>query len=374
MSSTDRLGRSMLASDYGQKPDFIWAMQNEDYAVEFSLLDKISKDKKRVLIIASAGDNSLSLLCRDDISEVVGVDMVNSQLHICELKRTAAQKLSREDTISLLGMDRMPNETEDGELAKNRLKIYDGIREFLPTACRDYWDRQRTMVALSILYSSYYQQTMAMFQEFLKSKGYNAEDFVKPDRKKFLENPKFLDELEEAMLWGMKLATWMPPQFAELQAKRMPEYRAAFIRSFESDRVNPYSFLTSLNRYQMDDGTYVPEWLNHDMSKVDVSEKRWKLLQGNVMEWFSQHKETYDLVSISNIADFMSAQQWEGVVEAGKKLLNQGGYLLSRRAHGSWSQPEIMAKHLEVDPQLTEVLKKLERDKLYGDVVAGKKV
>ena len=65
-----------------------YSVQNEDYQTELAVLRHIyDGSAMRVLVIASSGENALSLLTQDTVAEVCAVDTNPAQLHLCALRR-----------------------------------------------------------------------------------------------------------------------------------------------------------------------------------------------------------------------------------------------------------------------------------------------
>lgn len=88
------------------KSDIFYSVQNEDYQTELAVLHRIYKGSpQHVLMVASSGENALSLLTQDTIAQVHAVDINPAQLHLCELRRAALEHLTRDEQLFLLGAD-----------------------------------------------------------------------------------------------------------------------------------------------------------------------------------------------------------------------------------------------------------------------------
>jgi S-adenosylmethionine-diacylglycerol 3-amino-3-carboxypropyl transferase len=94
----------------------------------------------RVLMVASAGENALSLLTQDIVASIDAVDINPAQLHLCELRRTALEHLTRDEQLRLLGADpSIPRPAGESE----RLALYEQLRPHLPQPTRAFWDAHR---------------------------------------------------------------------------------------------------------------------------------------------------------------------------------------------------------------------------------------
>ncbi len=83
-----------------------YSVQNEDYATELAVLRQCDRGApQRVLLIASSGENALSLLTHESVAEVCAVDINPAQVQLCELRRTASEQLTRDEQLRLLCAD-----------------------------------------------------------------------------------------------------------------------------------------------------------------------------------------------------------------------------------------------------------------------------
>ncbi|WNJ17833.1 DUF3419 family protein [Pontibacter sp. G13] len=106
----------------------------------------------RVLSVASAGDNSLSLLTAGP-RLVKAVDVSMPQLYLTELKRAAFAWLSYEEMMALLGF----------EESEKRWSIYQYLRPRLHANTRTYWDDHRTLIEKGLIYQGKLEQYFKLF-------------------------------------------------------------------------------------------------------------------------------------------------------------------------------------------------------------------
>jgi len=115
--------------------DLNYTLSNEDTQVEFRLLPENSK---RVFSIAGSGARCLPLIARNP-QELHVVDMSSSQLYLCELRHRAAQALSYEEWLFLLGYR---GAVQNGE-PKSDSRFHLFQRLSLSEAAHDYWTSRR---------------------------------------------------------------------------------------------------------------------------------------------------------------------------------------------------------------------------------------
>lgn len=87
------------------------------------LLEALSiKENAKILSIASAGDNSFSLLIKNP-EIVVAVDVNETQLFLVELKKACIKNLSQPETLKFIGFEPSTHRKETFESIKNDLSI-----------------------------------------------------------------------------------------------------------------------------------------------------------------------------------------------------------------------------------------------------------
>ncbi len=122
------------------------------------LLSRVGEIKgKRVLSIASGGENSLSLLCRQPGLLVV-VDKSPVQLAVFELKRAAMRVLEREDFLAFLGY----------AASADRWRTYRLLRGELDSRARAYWDGQRGRLADGVIHTGRVARTLRLLARFVR--------------------------------------------------------------------------------------------------------------------------------------------------------------------------------------------------------------
>ncbi len=94
----------------------------------------------RILSIGSAGDNSFSLLSASP-SLLLCTDISEVQLHLIAFKKACFEKLSHPEMLDLLGF--VPGE--------GRADLYSAIRDAMPPAARDYWDKNTSVVMQGVV-------------------------------------------------------------------------------------------------------------------------------------------------------------------------------------------------------------------------------
>jgi S-adenosylmethionine-diacylglycerol 3-amino-3-carboxypropyl transferase len=107
---------------------------------------------RKLLSIASAGDNSFSLLITNP-ELMVAVDVNKIQLYLVELKKVAIKKMDREDVLKFLGFRH----------CGNRGNMFDAIKDELSVAARIYWEKNSHLIANGVIYEGKFENYFKTF-------------------------------------------------------------------------------------------------------------------------------------------------------------------------------------------------------------------
>lgn len=109
---------------------------------------------KRILSIASAGDNAFALLAAG--AEVVAADLSPAQLALIELKRAAIRRLGYGETLAFFGLRK-----SDGD----RRQVYELLERDLPGWARDFWRERLDEVADGVVHHGKFESYFRLFRE-----------------------------------------------------------------------------------------------------------------------------------------------------------------------------------------------------------------
>jgi S-adenosylmethionine-diacylglycerol 3-amino-3-carboxypropyl transferase len=108
------------------------------------------------LSIASAGDNTLSILAHDP-GFVLAVDKNPAQLACLDLKRAAIKHLSYSETLAFLGIT----------ASDNRLAIYLCIRDVLTPFSRCFWDDNPKAIKQGFIHTGITERNFTRFRKLI---------------------------------------------------------------------------------------------------------------------------------------------------------------------------------------------------------------
>ena len=110
---------------------------------------------KRMLSIASAGDNAFALLAEG--AQVVAADLNPAQIACVELKRAAIQYLEREEALAFLGI--APSD--------KRLLMYAMLRSQLSPWAQRFWDGQAPALARGFIHCGKFERYFHLFRRWI---------------------------------------------------------------------------------------------------------------------------------------------------------------------------------------------------------------
>ena len=109
---------------------------------------------RRMLSIASAGDNSFALLAGG--AEVVAADLSPAQIALVDLKRAAIRRLSAEECAAFLGFR---------SSATDRRQTYEQLERDLAPRSRDFWRERLDDLADGLAHSGKFETYFELFRE-----------------------------------------------------------------------------------------------------------------------------------------------------------------------------------------------------------------
>jgi S-adenosylmethionine-diacylglycerol 3-amino-3-carboxypropyl transferase len=107
---------------------------------------------RRILSIASGGDNSFALLAAG--AAVTAADLSPAQLALVELKRAALRRMAREEFLAFLGL------APGGHAAE----AYRALRAELPSAARGFWDANPAALAAGLAHAGKFERFFGLFR------------------------------------------------------------------------------------------------------------------------------------------------------------------------------------------------------------------
>lgn len=110
----------------------------------------------RIVSVASAGDNTFSLLTTNP-ALVVAVDINPAQLYLVELKKVAFQTLAYHELLQFLGVQQ----------GINRLQVYQQLRPNLDKPAQQFWDNRSHLIESGVIYAGKFERYFKFFRKWV---------------------------------------------------------------------------------------------------------------------------------------------------------------------------------------------------------------
>ena len=260
---------------------------------------------KRILSIASAGDNSLALLAEG--AEVVAVDLSPAQLACVELRVAAFRELSHDELLWFLGV----RESHDRE------QVYRDIAGRLSAPARRYWDQNLSIVRSGLIHAGKFESYFHKFRTRVLPWVHRQSTVNELLTQKSGEQRRsFYDRTWNSWRWRMMFKVFFS-RFVMGRLGRDPEF-FRYVEGSVADRIlertefalttlpthaNPYLQFILTGNY----GDALPRYLRpeyHDAVRTNLD--RLTLFQGSIEEATSEFGDQgFDGYNLSDIFEYL---------------------------------------------------------------------
>ena len=180
------------------------------------LLDAMGEGKGHSFIsIASAGDNSLSLLTLDPDS-IAAVDSDPAQVACGELKKALFEHCDHGEVLAFLGV----------RPASNRIRAYRSIRLALPPRARRYWDLHVDAIDRGLIHAGRLERYFTTFRRYVLPLVARRSDLEALLEQRSLEHRREFFERHLSSSWKEAL---LRPFFSRALMARLGRSRDKFI-------------------------------------------------------------------------------------------------------------------------------------------------
>lgn len=270
------------------------------------------KPGDKCLSIASAGDNSFSMLTADP-AIVVAADINTAQLHLCELKKAAITKLNHGEYLEFSGI--LPNQ--------QRSATYHRIRDFLPEATAKWWDERQEDINTGIIHIGKFERYFSIFRRkvmpfvhsrkrikmLLESKtGQQQSDYFKKTWNSYRWRSFFKIFFSKFVMGKLG----RDPKF--LKEVTIPVSR--FILNQSAAHLSSVSCQTNSFLHYIFNGNYtipiaLPQYLEpENYLQIQRNISRISFHHG-LLEDIAKEHGTFDVVNLSNIFEYMNQKYFE---------------------------------------------------------------
>lgn len=323
---------------------------------------------KKILSIASAGDNSF-LLLKSSPELVVAVDVNKTQLYLTELKKVCIKNLEHEEILAFLGF----------LASAERKNIFDKIKGQLNAECRNYWEQQIKQIENGIIYEGKFEKYFILFSKrilpLIHSKKAAAKLF---EQKNEIEQELFYKNTWNNWRWKLLFKIFFSkyvmgkygrdPEFLKQVQVSVSEYiysKAAKHLSSTTAQKN-FMLFFNLNGHF---GKLLPPYLqkgNFESIKKNID--KLEVFEGYAEDAFNKYGK-FNYMNLSNIFEYMNPELFAATGKTLYTNLEQGG----RMAYWNLMVPrrisEIFSDKLIYKKELSEKLMKEDRGFFYGNFI-----
>lgn len=300
------------------------------------------------LSIASAGDNTLSLLCGDP-SRVLAVDISDAQLACLELRRAAFRVLPHGAVLRFLGV----------QADSGRLRTYEGLRHSLLPDARRFWDARHATIARGIVHAGKFERYFRLFNRWVLPLVHGkrmVEELL--SEKDHGARAEFYERKWDTLRWRVLFRVFFSRAVMG-RLGRDPEF-FKYVKGDVAGRIlgrSKYA-LTELPTHDNPFLTYIltgnfdgslPHYLeegNFDAIRKNLD--RLSLFRGNVSEALLAHRGAlFDGFNLSDIFEYMSYEEFSGELARIVQRASRGGRLVYWNMLADRIPPQELGDRLE---------------------------
>jgi S-adenosylmethionine-diacylglycerol 3-amino-3-carboxypropyl transferase len=287
------------------------------------------KEGGRYLSIASAGDNSLSLLSKSP-SLVLAIDINPVQLACAEIRKIAFQKLSYNELLVFLGVNE----------GKHRSELYKRLAGDLSQEAKSFWDQHADLINKGIIHVGKFENYFSLFRNRILPLIHSRKKVqLLMNIHDAAERRAFYDTAWNSFRWKLLFKIFFGRRMMG-KLGRDPEFfkyvdtdvanrifkRAEYALTVLPTDANPYLEYILTGNFK----DTLPFYLrreNFDAIRKNID--RLVIFKGNLREALQREQKTkFDGFNLSDIFEYMSYNQYEEEVRNILNQTNPGGRLV----------------------------------------------
>ncbi len=280
----------------------------------------------KILSIASAGDNSFSLLSTNP-EIVVATDINKVQLFLVELKKAAIQKLDHDETLQFLGFTG----------CEKRQKIFEYIKSEMSSEAINFWNKNAALINAGIIYAGKFERYFSLFSKKIlpltHSKKTTAKIFT---TKTTAEQATFYNETWNTWRWKLLFKIFFSryvmgrlgrdPAFMKEVSVSVSEniYKKAAAQLKSATTQDNYIIRFCLTG---NFGNLLPHYLRKENFSIIKSNIDLLKIKEGYAQQAAKHYGKFDAMNLSNIFEYMDVKTFTDTTEALLRGINKNGKL-----------------------------------------------
>jgi len=348
-----------------------YSFGNEDWNSEHKALQIQPSDS--VLCVTASGDRPLNLMTKE-LKEIVAVDANPLQNALFELKRVALSKLPYPDYISFIGV--RPSE--------NRLQTYLQFAKDLDPMASAFWEILPKKIERGVLYEGSVEKLLKIASSFMRVfRGKKiAALFAMDDLQK---QKQFIANHWHTYMWKKFFHIGLHPFITRNFIKDPGLYEYVDPNFHVGDqlyeRLHNYlnrhlakeSVLLSLIFNGKVDPLHFPPYLTEKgVNKIKNQIGKSRFYTDDLVSYVSRAKEnTFDCFSISDVASYLSKEQFDTLVEGVYRCAKPGARFCLRQFLSNHQIPKHLAPFFQRNHALEKQLQEDDRCFVYSFIVGN---
>jgi S-adenosylmethionine-diacylglycerol 3-amino-3-carboxypropyl transferase len=321
------------------------------------------------LSIASAGDNTLSLLSRSP-ERVIALDLSPAQLACLELRVAAYRELSHAELLVLIG----------SHPGSNRADLYQRCRSQLSPAVRQFWDGQGDQIDRGIGAAGKFERYFTLFRRYVLPLIHNQQQvrqLLTGGTLKHRQN--FYDRVWDTWQWRSLFRIFFS-RFVMGRAGRDPSF-FKYVEGSVADRIldRTHYALTQLNPAE---NPYL-QWIltgQHEALPHALRLENFEPIRANLdrLEWHCCSVEDFldrvgenaiDAYNLSDIFEYLSLKNYYHLLERLIRSGRAGGRLAYWNMLAPRSRPEFLSEQLRSLAAIAQLLHAQDKAFFYSAFV-----
>lgn len=323
---------------------------------------------KKILSIASAGDNSF-LLLKSSPELLVAVDVNKTQLYLTELKKICIKNLDREEVLKFLGFKH----------SSDRIYIFNSIKRHLSPDCKTYWEKQVHQLERGIIYQGKFEKYFILFSNrilpFIHARKTISKLFEEKDAE---AQDKFYNKKWNNLRWKWLFKIFFSkyimgkygrdPKFLDQVKVPVSQYiygkAAIHLKSIQAQN----NFMLRFNLTGRFANLLPPYLLKENFEVIKKNIDKLVLFEGFAEDAFKMYGK-FNYMNLSNIFEYMDDSLFYNTSKTISENLEKGG----RIAYWNLMVPrrisEILSEEIEYKKELSEQLSAIDRGFFYNQFI-----
>ncbi len=311
----------------------LFAQVREDPNVELYCLNNIQKDNVNIFCICSGGCTVLSLLS-NKINKIDVLDFNIEQIYLCNLKKAVCCHFkNKTDILKFI----------QGEFSQTEYDEY--IHKLnLPQNEITYWNKNIQHIYFGI---NRYGKFEELFRQLVDT------DF---DYKKIFDRQNLINIFGESAVINSN-------------EKEFFDHFYGVIEIYKKLYVPSQNYFYNQILYDKYDVNNLPYYFNN-INNICTNHSKINYICNDFIEYIHTCKDdTYDILHVSNLTDWMTNGNIEKLLMQIKKVLKKNGFIILRRLNGDYNLHSLVKKYFLIHENVPSDL-----SHFYSEVVVGQKI